>query len=348
MQNVSRITGSVIKHPNFEKARSIFLTMCRDATDGLVLLLVGPTQNGKSIILQQVVSTLQEAFRDPRAGAIPIVYLQIETVSEGRTKPKWLGIELLKALNHPIYKYIGCLDENDHYFPSKGRDEGTIRIAVKEGFSQRFTRRVCLDEVHLLTRTKDPDLRASILESVKSACAIDRTLIASGGYEMAYKGLFDSSHFCGRVLICELPNYVPENKVDRAAWLRILKTYSPHLQLKPDTLLVDECFPLMTFTNGVIGLLDKMLWLASVKARAMSTCIDKNILFSSAPPKGEQTAIKKDIEMGKRALSSADVMRIEPAKDEEATDDSKKSGRVAFERNPDRNPAMDVNLYADD
>lgn len=126
MNRVSRITGGIIKHPLLDRARDEFIPLCRDAADGIVLLLLGPTQCAKSIIFQEVVSLLRASFQDDRSGAIPIVDLQIETVSEGRTKPKWIGIELLKALNHPIYKYIGTFDEIEHYFPSKGRDRKSV------------------------------------------------------------------------------------------------------------------------------------------------------------------------------------------------------------------------------
>ena len=192
MNSVSRVTGGLIKHQLLDDARKLFIPMCRDAGDGLVILLLGPTQSGKSIIFNETLNTLRESFADERAGSIPVVHLQIENVSDGRTKPKWISIELLKALRHPVYEHIGCFDEAEHYRPSAGRDEGTLRTALKESFKNRYTRRTLLDEAHLLTRTKDPDLRSAILESLKSTCAIDRTLIACGGYEIAYRGLFDS------------------------------------------------------------------------------------------------------------------------------------------------------------
>ncbi|WP_144240757.1 hypothetical protein [Dyella japonica] len=328
----------------------MFLPMSLDAGDGLVILLLGPTQCGKSILFHEVVHALKAAFLDNRPGAIPIAALQIETVGDGRAKPKWLGLELLKELRHPIYEHIGDLDEHDHYFPSKGRDEGTMRVALKAALNGRYTRRVCLDEVHLLTRTKDPELRAAILESVKCTCAIDRTLIASGGYEIAYKGLFDSSHFSGRVVTIDFGNYESSRKEDVCDWVRILKTYGQHLKLTPETLLFDEFESLMVMTNGVVGLLDKMLWRAQITAASKNSPIDRAILFSCAPPANEQASIAKDIQKGKAAIALATGLtkRAETGDNKEVTKVNAGQGLKPFERRPDRNSAMEISIHDDD
>ncbi|MFC6184058.1 hypothetical protein [Pseudoxanthomonas japonensis] len=355
MNRLSRVTNGVIKHRLLERARDIFVPLCRDASDGLVLLLLGPTQSGKSIIFHEIVTALKDSFQDSRPGAIPIVSLQIETVSEGRAKAKWIGIELLKSLEHPIYKHIGGLDENEHYFPSRGRDESTIRIALKEALSHRFTRRTCLDEAHLLTRTKDPELRAAILESIKSTCAIDRTLIASGGYEMAYKGLFDSSHFCGRVLSFNFGHYGACNPDDLESWARILKTYSGKLELSPKSLLLDEAVNLLHWNNGTVGLLDKHLWSCSVQARARHMYIDRALLRACAPPERERKAIAEDIRRGEEALQSSSQFSIPSSgksrQEEEGPGDKADNSsqrNTPFQRAPNRNAAAEVVVHDDD
>lgn len=356
MNRVSRVTGGVIKHPLLERARDEYIPLCRDAADGLALILLGPTQCGKSVIFNEVVPILRASFKDERPGSIPIVDLQVETVSEGRTKPKWIGIELLKALNHPIYKHIGALDEDEHYFPSKGRDETTLRIALKEAFQNRFTRRTCLDEAHLLTRTKDPELRAAILESIKSTCAIERSLIACGGYEMAYKGLFDSSHFCGRVVYFDYGNYSKDIPDDLETWARILKTYSAKLNLKPKALLIEETVNLLYWNNGTLGLLDKHLWKCSQLAKARHKPIDLQILHACAPPEKERRSIALDIKKGQEALKpSSGFPTPEPGRRApgnqlapQGNKESPKQGRTPFGRNPNRNAAMDVILHDDD
>lgn len=358
MNRVSRVTNGVIRHRLHERACDEFIPQCRNADDGIVLNLLGPTQCGKSIILNEIISILRASFKDERAGAIPIIDLQIETVSEGRTKPKWLGIELLKTLHHPIYEYIGAFNENEHYFPSKGRDEATIRIALREAFKCRFTRRTCLDELHLLTRTKDPELRAAILESIKSTCAIDRTLIACGGYEMAYKGLFDSSHFCGRVLNFDYGNYSMDVPDDVESWARILKTYSGKLDLNPKALLLNQTVNLLYWNNGTLGLLDKHLWQCREQAKARHQAIDLALLKACAPPERERRTIALDIKKGQEALQTSADFPTPGSESAASKDQSKpapkgknepvKQRHPPFERNPNRNAAMEVALHEND
>lgn len=330
--------------------------MCIDATDGLTILILGPTQCGKSIILRLVEQALKDAFKDERPGAKPVISLQIETVSEGRAKPKWLGVQLLKELEHPIYKHIGAFDEDQHYFPSRGRDEAMIRTALKEGFRGRYTRRTCLDEVHLLTRTKDPELRGAILESIKSTCAIDRTLIAAGGYEIAYMGLFDSSHFSGRVVTFDFGRYEGADPVHKKYWARILKTFSKHMELDPPSLLLNHADDLLHVNNGTLGLLDKHLWQCVMQAKVNRKPVDVAILRSCAPPEKERAAIALDIKKGREALQPSDGrFPSTPRKTHDSRESVKgqeqdaRQGpvRAPFERNPNRSPGLEVSLHDD-
>lgn len=359
MNKVSRVTNGLIRHPLLERARDEFIPLCRDTTDGLVLLLLGPTQSGKSIIFQELLPVLRSSFVDTREGAIPVIDLQIENVSDGRTKPKWIVIELLKALKHPMYTGVGCLHEGGRYFPSRGRDESSLRHAVKEAFAARFNRRTCLDEFHLLTRTRNDELRGAILESIKSTTAIDRSLIACGGYEIAYKGLFDSPHFCGRVITFDFGHYQSSNPSDVDAWDRILKTYSGSLDLSPKSLLNDEANNLLHWSNGTVGLLDKHLWSCKVMAKAHNTPIDKKILHACAPPERERRAIAQDIKNGIEALRSSSPLRVasqdsSPSESSDGTNSSelKKSSTKAdlrpFERRPNRHASEKVEIYDDD
>jgi hypothetical protein len=346
-----KITKLPIKHRLYNNAGRIVPPLCADAPDGQVIAFLGPTQAGKSIILSKVISCLEIAFPRDTPGAIPVVSLKIETVNEGRAKPKWLGIMLLKLLQHPMYKHIGTFEENERYTPSKGRDEGTIRIALNEAFTYRSTRRTCLDEAHLLTHAKDPDLRAHILESVKSACAIDRTLIICGGYELAYRGLFDSSHFAGRTIVYDFGSY-GDNPVDLLEWIRISKTVSKYLDLKPESLLVDQARYTLIVANGTFGLLEKWLWNCRVHANAFGRPIDLELLKTCAPPIEEQKTIREDIRKGAKALSNMSVIstgaHAKDGRTEDAGNASKpEQATKPFTRKPNRAAPATIELNDD-
>ena len=347
MNKVSRVTGGVIRHFLHDRCLAEFGPLCVDAQDGLVLALLGPTQSGKSLALQSITKDVKASIKDPRPGSIPVASLQIETVSDGRAKPKWLSTELLKVLEHPIYKHIGTFEELEHYMPSRGRDETTLRVALKEAFTRRFTRKTILDEVHLLTRTKNPELRASIMESIKSACAMDRSLILCGAYEAAYKGILDSPHFAGRLIVYDFGRYTEGDAQDVKAWIRVLKSYSGHLNTSDRDLLSRNWLFLLRATHGVVGLLDKMLWQANVTAKSMNCAITQKILESCAAPKKAWDQIRIDIERGAEALEKFSLAGTERPRHRERTAEEK--GREArpkpkakpFVSKPDRHRVME-------
>jgi hypothetical protein len=231
-----------------------------------------------------------------------------------------------------MYEHVGEFDELDHYRPSRGRDEGTMRVALEVALAARSTSFVLLDEAHHLTHTNNRDVRTNVIQSIKCLGAIDRTLVLVGGYELAYRGLFDSAHFAGRLMCVELAPYT-KSCDDLAEWERILKFCSKHVVTRPSTLLLDEAALLLQVTNGCFGLLEKVLW----AARSLSgpKAIDRRGLRAVYPSRHEHEAIKHDIATGKQALASLTTDR--PAKQTEDTKSAKnKATNRPFSRKPNR------------
>jgi hypothetical protein len=189
---------------------------------------------------------------------------------------------------------------------------------------------VVLDEAHHLTHTKNRELRSNVLQSIKCLCAIKRTLVLIGGYELAYQGFFDSAHFSGRLACVELPPYVA-NKIDLDEWDRILKFCSKHVSVSPRSLLLDSADELLEATNGCFGLLEKVLWFARSVSNGGS--ITHSTLRSAFPSKAEHAAIRSDIQAGQRALAN-----FKPYEMREATNPSPKPRRrqKPFKRKPNR------------
>lgn len=331
----SSLSGKVIRHKLFNEAREQMLTWAKIAPAGKVVVLIGPTQAGKSLIHREVVAALIDDFRDNRPGAVPIVSLQVENVEDGRARTKWLVIELLKVLQHPVYKHIGNMDELDHYAPSKGRDETTLRVALKQALHHRFTQRICLDEAHLLTQTKNVELRSAVLESIKSTGAIERTLFLCGGYELAYRGLFDSPHFCGRLVFVDFGWYDWSDPLHAQEWLKICKTVTPHVRPEPRSLLIDNAHYLCEGASGTLGQLDTWLLQCVAYARLKGVAVTKGVLKKFAPSKQAVNAIRKDLLAGRAALqrlvdSTGPTVAAKPA--------SAVSRGRPFSRAPNRTP----------
>lgn len=141
-----------------------------------------------------------------------------------------------------------------------------MRVAVGAALDARETIRAVLDEAHHLTHTKDREVRSNVLQSFKCFLAINRTLVLIGGYELAYRGLFDSAHFVGRVICVEFAPYT-DCEADMGEWLSILKFFSQCISVSPGNLLISEAAILLNVSNGSFGLLEKILWSATVSSR---------------------------------------------------------------------------------
>lgn len=328
-----------LQHRNFIEARHNITELVRNSPGGKVIALVGPTQVGKSLIFNGLAELLSQELRTGDKSAMPWVSLVVRTSNDGRISPKHLTLSLLKAVRHPMYEHIGEFDELDHYRPSRGRDEGTMRVALEVALAARSTSFVLLDEAHHLTHTNNRDVRSNVIQSIKCLGAIDRTLVLVGGYELAYRGLFDSAHFAGRLVCVELSPYTESNN-DLAEWDRVLKFCGKYLATRPSTLLLDEAVPLLQVTNGCFGLLEKLLWAA--RSLSGSKAIDQRSLRAVYPLRHEFEAIKHDIATGKQALASLKTDR--PVKQVEDTNlIKKKATNRPFRRKPNRTlPAYPV------
>jgi hypothetical protein len=163
--------------------------------------------------------------------------------------------------------------------------------------------------------------------------AINRTLVLVGGYELAYRGLFDSAHFVGRVICVEFAPYT-DCEMDMREWLSILKFFSQRISVSPKNLLIAKASVLLNISNGSFGLLEKVLWSARVSSRGKA--ITQASLRTAYPTKAEHDVIRRDIVAGQKALAKINASTLEGAAplDERV---AKGKHKRPFQRNPNRN-----------
>lgn len=325
------ITKGVLRHRNFVSAESALKNLVLACGGDQVIALVGCTRAGKSTIFRRLVQEVAACTAGHAKGTLPLIQLNIETSQEGRISPKYLTLQMLKALGHAKYVHFGEMDEAHHYIPSRGFDESSMRLALHSALNHRQTRFTFVDEAHHLTHTKSVRLRANVLQSIKCLCAVDRTLVMVGGYELAYGGMFDSAHFAGRLHVVDLPPYEDSDE-DMTVWCEIVKRMGEHLPLANPKLLVNEAEWLRHAANGSVGLLQKLLFECKVESQTTSGRIDKRMLLAHAPPAKENSAIRRDIELGKEALTRFTV--IKPPLHQAST----RKGRRPFQQKPTRRP----------
>jgi hypothetical protein len=253
---------------------------------------------------------------------------------------------MLRCLRHPVYENVGSLDAASRYLPARFANEAVMRLASENALDSRQTKYSLLDDAHHLVHTGNAKLRANVLDSVKCLTAIDRTLVLFGGYELAYSGFFDSSHFAGRLVIIEFPPYI---EADRDHWLSILKTLGRHLPLDSKHTLISNWEILLSGSNGTYGLLDKWLWQCKLEAERKNVLIDKGMLLRLAPPEAERAAIADDIKKGRDALAKISERMGVRAKGEASLGPKDKPGpqRVPFETKPVRRPVGEAALVSE-
>ena len=321
-----------LKHRNFIQTRDKFEKLVSSSPGNKIIALVGPTQIGKSVIFEYLVETLGKELHADNPAIMPLISLTIAASQDGRISPKHLSVMLLKTLRHPMYMHIGAFDEQQHYRPSRGRDEGSMRAATEVAMEARSTMYSVLDEAHHLTHTKDREVRSNVLQSIKCLMAINRTLALVGGYELAYRGLFDSAHFVGRVICMEFAPYT-DCEADMGEWHSILKFFSERISLSPKNLLITEAIILLNVSNGSFGLLEKILWTARVLS--CGNAITRASLRAAYPTQAEHEVIRRDIVAGQKAIAKMKASEFESVIqiDNRAP---KKRGKKPFQKNPNR------------
>lgn len=325
------ITKGVLRHRNFVSAENALRSLVLACDGDQVIALVGCTRAGKSTIFRRLVREVTTSTSGHANGALPLIQLNIQTSQDGRISPKYLTLQMLKALGHAKYIHYGEMDEAQHYIPSRGFDESSMRLALNSALDHRQTRFTFVDEAHHLTHTKSVQLRANVLQSIKCLCAVDRTLVLVGGYELAYRGMFDSAHFAGRLHVVDLPPY-EDTSEDMDVWVEISKRMGRHLPLANPKLLVNEAEWLRHATNGSVGLLEKLLFECKADSQATSCRIDRKMLLAHAPSASENAVIRKDIDLGKEALARFTV--VKPRLDQGPT----RKTRRPFQQKPTRRP----------
>lgn len=327
------ITPKRIAHRNYLAAKSEFLQLVMGCPGDLVILLVGGTRVGKSEIFSEVMRSCSATLSAPGPDLMPVVGFRIVTSKDGRVSQKFVSLKLLKELRHPMYRRYAAFDSEDRYQPKGSTDETTLRLAIDEGLSFRETSRIGIDELHHATHTGNEKLRADLLSSLKCIASPGRTFFGAGGYELLYRGAFDSAHFAGRLVIVDFPCYSTSAE-DMEEWARVVKTFSEFLPLRSRSMLLDHSEYLLLATCGSVGLLEKHLWMAGTKARAGSTTMTWEDVKSALPGAKQRDVVLRDIEKGRKALERLPSALSENTKKRKSAA-AKASGRP-FETKPKR------------
>lgn len=268
-----------------------------------LVLLTGPSQAGKSLVLQSFVRHLEtNVFRDANADTLPVVGACANLARQGNTATRYVYEMLLGDVQSPLFDQMKIATAD--YRPYRAMTEPGMLAALTRALRVLETRYVIADEAQFMIKAKSDDFRGSLIESLKSLVSYGRTLILVGGYEVAKAILEYREHMASRPTIIHLARY-NNNDDDIKNWCMILKVFSESekLKFKDDLILLRLAEPLLDECHGETGILQHRLGLASCRARAAGSSITEQIIRDTRPTKRQWEVLRTNIEAGERTLN---------------------------------------------
>lgn len=299
-----KLTG-IIAHPVFDECLRELHEFARFDQGGSLILVTGPSQAGKSMLLRSFVEFLHgEIFVEEVERELPVIGAAAQTAWEGRSVPKYVYEMLLGDAGSPLHdvqKMIASLG----YTPSKSTTEERLLLALTRAMRALNVRYVLVDEAQFLARSKDERFKSSLVESLKSLITYDRTVVLVGGYEIAGVVLEQREHLATRPYVIHMRRYRNETD-DFKAWLQVMKKFheSSYLHFEDDRVLLDAAPKLIEECHGQVGQLQTRLLEAKFKAGAKGMPITREILSECRQRDEQWKAIRNSILAGDRILDN--------------------------------------------
>ncbi|PJL14616.1 hypothetical protein B9Y66_06310 [Stenotrophomonas maltophilia] len=343
-------TAAPIMHANFATLWRYLKTFTSLSNGGDIILIVGPSNNGKSQLLGLLTKHIREAlYPFVELGHVPIIGAKANPSRDSRMTPKQLIRSLLEDGGHPLSD--PQRREQAGFYPTqRGLSEEILLGHLTELLVRRGVRYVLIDEGQAITRTKDPMFAATLMESLKSLAGSDRNLIVCGGYDLLEPALSVRSHLAARTIVLHLAPY--KLSTGLTEWKRILKTLSKNTNLEGlGPALNASAEMLLAESNGCVGVLERRLKDTLAWCAAHGTLIDSASLAERRPTKLQWEVQRKDIADGLDQLhqvawgagAGREITLIGPSevKRNAAPRPSQPTKRQRpFQRKPDRFPGM--------
>ncbi|BDU14873.1 AAA family ATPase [Lysobacter auxotrophicus] len=339
----------VIAHRNFSRC-SLELEAFAEFNNGSELvLLTGPSQAGKSLVLQYFVRyLLNKVYRDADESTLPVIGACANLARQGHTATKYVYEMLLGDARSPLFDQTKLMAAN--YRPVMALSEPSMLAALSRALRILETEYVLADEAQFMIKAKSEEFRGSLIESLKSLVSYGRSLILVGGYEVAKAVLEYREHMASRPTIIHLARYRKTDD-DLKEWYRILKEFSgsEFLHFQDDLTLLRLAEILLEECHGQTGILQHRLGRARCRARACGSLITERIIRDTRPTARQWQVVRDSILAGEETLDRlVDVGPIPEDKQEshngacsadlthvEKTKENKKV-RKAFTTNPRR------------
>ncbi|PSD20988.1 hypothetical protein C7E15_02515 [Stenotrophomonas maltophilia] len=296
---------SAIMHEKFAFLWRYLQRFTAVSNGGDIILIVGPSNSGKSQLLALLTRHLREnLFAAVEPGHLPIIGAKANPSRDSRMTPKQVALALLADGGHVLYDPER--QEKTGFYPSmKPSSEDLLHTHLSELVFRRAVRYVIVDEGQLITRSKDKLFAATLLESLKSLAGSNRNLVVCGGYDLLEPALALRSHVAVRTIVLHLAPYEPETGL--LEWRRILKTMSKSEKLNGlGRFLNDSALQLLTESHGCVGVLERRLKDSLAWSAAHGLPLDERMFVERRPIRLQWEAQRNDIEQGKAQLAQVE------------------------------------------
>jgi len=322
----NKLRSTVVDHPYYELSYNRLYNLSAIAQPGSVIMVVGPTHVGKTMLSRKLLATLVWSDSEKMSQDTSIVRIEAATTDQGFISTRYLMLCLLAALDHPFY--VG--DRNIRLSDS----ESMLRKRLVNAIKARKTQYIIIDEAHHLLRTKSDRRAEGALDSIK--CLGNETncvLIFVGGYELlAY--LFLSAHLNGRMTVIDFPNYgLDEQGI--IEFDRLLVTVDQWLPWARGMSLYKFRDHIYEGTQGCYGQLIHWSISAIAEMKSQGNHHLKLAHFLSTRRAGQVQAIKDDIAKGRLYLADLTKQAREIGVESPPDLSKSRSGRP-FQRKPIR------------
>jgi hypothetical protein len=272
-----------------------------------IINIIGPTGVGKSTLTGILLGKLGYVYApelESDKSAIPLVY--VEAYADGSPTQSFgpLYQDILKKLCEPF------LDRKDNIevvggYVRKGKCRERIsdlRRLVENGFRERRTKILVIDEAYHLLRIGNDALAMEALKSLANTAGVKIILVGSYDlFDLASSG----SQVARRSAILHFERYRMDKPADRESYKSIIKSLMEKwpCDLKPNFAAISDV--LLESTLGCIGLLKAALLEASAMQLRNKGVWDHSFIPKMVKANKLMRVIRKEIEVGEAKINDA-------------------------------------------
>lgn len=264
-----------LKHPHLDKALRRLSLAVRQADQGNMIFLFGPTGVGKTTLASHIREKLDKEYRasgEYDKSTLPVVLIEAPRPDVGqRFGWKEFYRRALAVLHDPLaHKKVN--DPRCSAFFSQPRIDNRapgheLRLAFENALHYRKTRLLVIDEAqHIAGGTSASGLHDQ-LDYIKSLANLTGTVIVLvGTYELlAFRNL--SAQLSRRSIDVHFPRYHSDEPDEYQKFANVVASFSSKLPVPCNFMLVDKLDDLYVGSLGCVGMLSG--WLIKAMKRAV-------------------------------------------------------------------------------